>query len=86
MLPLEKETIGDKTQPNFLALMTMEVTDPRDQLKSEVGAQDYLHEGGGEGAHTQGPLSSILKLEVNLFPRRFFLKRVSRTSYLIIVK
>lgn len=47
MLPLEKETIGDKTQPNFLALMTMEVTDPRDQLKSEVGAQDYLHEAGG---------------------------------------
>ena len=49
MLPLEKETIGDKTQPNFLALMTMEVTDPRDQLKSEVGAQDYLHEAGGGG-------------------------------------
>lgn len=49
MVPLEKETIDDKTQPNFLALMTMEVTDPRDQLKSEVGAQDYLHEGGGGG-------------------------------------
>ena len=48
MLPLEKETIGDKTQPNFLALMTMEVTDPRDQLKKWAHRITCMKEGGGK--------------------------------------